>query len=98
MTFSATQIAHLRKEFERADVQRDGRVTPAELARFLNEVFDTDVVSPDSLAAVFARLDADGSGALAFEEFLALYSPADIPAGVIVPGVNDRDDKAAGEA
>lgn len=59
---------------DRSDVNRDGRIGEAELAAALASVDGADVSSvfgTDGIRDVFARLDADASGAVEFGEILA---------------------------
>jgi hypothetical protein len=68
------EIAMLRKEFDKIDIDGSGDISRDEFSRFYNSVMGTDL-SPRELEEYFDRLDTDGSGSLSFEEFLKVYVP-----------------------
>ncbi len=68
------EIAMLRKEFDKIDIDGSGDISRDEFSRFYNSVMGTDL-SPRELEEYFDRLDADGNGTLSFEEFLKVYVP-----------------------
>lgn len=57
-----------------ADVDADGCLTPAEFSA-IPAIADPDREHPEDPALLFARLDADGSGCLSLEEFIAPVEP-----------------------
>ncbi|KAK3154575.1 hypothetical protein QOZ80_2BG0192350 [Eleusine coracana subsp. coracana] len=67
----ACNPAELRRVFELFDRDGDGRITRDELAESLERL---GMVAPgDELAAVIARIDADGDGCVDISEFADLY-------------------------
>ncbi|MEV0587923.1 EF-hand domain-containing protein [Nonomuraea sp. NPDC050310] len=60
-----------RAEFERFDVDGNGRISAAEI-RQVNEALGADGLSDGEIEAAIAAADADGDGLIGLDEFVAL--------------------------
>lgn len=60
-----------RKKFVAIDADKSGSITRAEFRAFLQEINDFEV-DDEKLSLLWTRFDADGSGDLDFEEFIAM--------------------------
>jgi len=65
---------HAKEVFDSVDVEGTGTISPSELGSMLR-MLDIDATDEDA-EALFKYLDADGSGAIGFEEFLPWYLDA----------------------
>jgi hypothetical protein len=68
------EIAMLKEEFDKIDIDGSGDISRDEFSRFYNSVMGT-ALSPRELEEFFDKLDADGNGTLSFEEFTKVYVP-----------------------
>jgi len=73
-------LEFLRQEFEEADVDSSGELDPVELSCVLREAYKRQKNTTRSVKSIQAQVqsfmdiyDADGTGALSFEQFIALF-------------------------
>ena len=70
--FDGMNIRHLKILFNALDVDGNGTLDREEIGRLINQVMLTDV-SADVVNLAFEEMDADGSGAVDFFEFVAFF-------------------------
>jgi len=71
---SLRKADHMRELFDRFDTDKDGVLSPEELAACLRNCFPNRPDDANTLAAEFAKADKDGSGGVDFDEFVDYYN------------------------
>jgi len=68
----AEERGRLREDFDFNDLNKDGRITPGEFARFMKAVDEN--MTAEECQIGFDAIDTSRNGAIGFDEFLAWWS------------------------
>jgi EF-hand domain pair len=68
----AENVGRLREDFDFNDLNKDGRLTLGEFIRYMQSVDEN--MTAEECQIGFDEIDANGDGAIGFDEFLAWWS------------------------